>query len=189
MMHLFDTRRHLFLRAAIDDHCVLGAQTFGRTYGIHGCVTAADDGYVLAVQDRRVGRGIAGVHEVDARQVFVARKHTVQVLAQDIHEARQTGSRANENTLETLLLQFPDTNRLADDCVSMELYAERTQTVYLDIHDAVGQTELRNTVFEHTAYLMQRLKHMHLVAVLGHIAGKGQACRTGTHYRNFHCGI
>ena len=67
----------------------------------------------------------------------------------------------------------------------MELYAERTQTVNLNIHNAVRQTELRNTVFEYTAYLMQRLEDMHLVAVFGGISGESKAGRTAADYGDF----
>ena len=66
----------------------------------------------------------------------------------------------------------------------MELYTQRTQTVYLDIHDAVRQTELRDTVFEYSTYLMQRFEHMHLISVLGSIACESQTRRTRTHNGN-----
>ena len=92
MMHLFDTCRHLFFRPTIDDHRVLGAETFGGTHGIHRGVAATDDGYVLAVEQRGVGSRIGSVHEVDAGEVFVAGHHTVQVLTRDVHKARKTGS-------------------------------------------------------------------------------------------------
>ena len=63
----------------------------------------------------------------------------------------------------------------------MELYAEGTQTVDLFIDDGVRQTELGNTVLEHTANLVQCLEDMYLVAVLGGIAGKCQTRRTTTY--------
>ena len=184
MFDFLHTRRHLLLATAIDDHCALCTETFGGTNGIHSRVAASDNRYVLAVQQRCVCRRVGSVHEIDAGQVFVARENAVEVLARDIHESGQTGSRADEDTLEALLLQFGNRDGLADDCVGVELHAEGTQAVDFLVHDCVRQTELRDTVFEHTAYLVERFKHVYLVAVFGGIAGESQSGRTGTHYGN-----
>ena len=67
----------------------------------------------------------------------------------------------------------------------MELNAQRTQTIYLRVHDSVRQTELGNTVFEHSAYLMQSLEDMYFVTVFGSIAGKSQTGRPTTNDRYF----
>ena len=187
VMYLFDTCRHLVLRTAVDDHRVLGTKTFSGAHRIHGGVTTSDDSYVLTVQDRCIGVRIGGIHQVDTGQVLVARHHTVQVLTRDVHETRQTSSRTDEDALEALLFQLFDREGLTDDSIGVELYTEGTQTVDLDVHDAVRQTELGDTILEHTTYLMQRFEHMHLVAVFGRIAGEGQTRRTTTNYCNLRC--
>ena len=136
-------------------------------------------------EQRCVGRRVGSVHEVDAGQVFVAGEDAVEVLSGDIHEARQTGSGTDEDTLEALLFEFFDGDGLADDGVCMELYTEGAQAVDLFVHDSVRQTELGDAVFEHTADLMQRLEDMHFVTVFGGIAGKCQSGRTGANDRDF----
>ena len=88
-----------------------------------------------------------------------------------------------------MLFEFFDRDGLADDRICMELHAQRTQTLYLYIDYMVRQTELGNTVFEHTAYLMQRLKNVYLIPVFGGIAGKGQTRRATTHNGDFHHSI
>ena len=42
----------------------------------------------------------------------------------------------------------------------------------LHVDDAVGQTELRDAVFQHTTNLMKGFEHIYIVAELGHVAGK-----------------
>ena len=185
MMHLFDTCRHLFFGAAVDDHRPLGTETLGGTDGIHGGVSTTDDRYVLSVEQRCVGRRVGSVHEVDTGQVFVAGEDAVEVLSGYIHESRQTCSGTNKDTLEALLLQFFDRDGLTDDGVCMELYTECTQAVDLFIDDRVRQTELRDAVFEYTADLMQRLEDVHFVTVFGGIACEGQAGRTTTYDGDF----
>ena len=83
-----------------------------------------------------------------------------------------------------MLFELFDRDRLTDDGICVELYAKRTQTIYLDVHDAVRQTELRDAVLEYAADLVQRFEYMHLVAVFGCIAGESQSGRTGTYDRD-----
>ena len=67
----------------------------------------------------------------------------------------------------------------------MELYAQGAQTVNLFVHDSVRQTELGYAVFEHAAYLVERLEDMHFVAVFGSVSGESQSGRTGAHNGDF----
>ena len=64
----------------------------------------------------------------------------------------------------------------------MELHAKFAKPVNLDVHNSIRQTELRNTVFEHTADFVQRLEDMYFIAVFGSIASESQTCRTGTYH-------
>ena len=63
------------------------------------------------------------------------------------------------------------------------MYAKGTQAVNLSLNDAVGETELRNAVFQHAAYLVQRLEDMDIISLLDHIAGKAQSRGAGA----YHC--
>ena len=54
------------------------------------------------------------------------------------------------------------------------------QRLYLGVHDAVWQPELRYAVFQHSAYLVQSLKHVDLEAFLHHVAGEAQARRSAS---------
>ena len=60
--------------------------------------------------------------------------------------------------------------------------AHLPQVVNLHIHDVVRKTELGDAVFQHTAYLVKGLKHIHVVAVLHHVAGEAQSGRTRTYH-------
>ena len=79
-----------------------------------------------------------------------------------------------------MCLEFFYGDGLADDRVRMELYTKGAQTVYLFIDDGVRQTELRNTIFEYTADLVQGFEDMYFVAVFGGVSGEGKTGRTGT---------
>ena len=59
----------------------------------------------------------------------------------------------------------------------MKFHAERTEIVELVVDHGIGQAELGNTVFEHTAYFVQRLENFYLEAAACHFAGKRQAGR------------
>ena len=56
----------------------------------------------------------------------------------------------------------------------------------LDLHvnNLVGQTELGDTIFQHTTDLMEGLKHIHVVTFLHHVTGKRQTGRTRTNDGN-----
>ena len=50
----------------------------------------------------------------------------------------------------------------------------------------VGQTELWNTIFQHTANLVESFKYMNFIALLGHVAGKTQSRGAGANYCHLH---
>ena len=60
------------------------------------------------------------------------------------------------------------------------------EVLYLDVNNGVRQTELRNTIFEHTANLVQSLEYVNVVALLHHIASERKSCRTRTYYSNLY---
>ena len=171
MAHLFETGGHLLFATAIYQDDSLGAHALGRTGRVHGCVAATDDGDGLAGQHRSVAAA-SSAHQVDARQVFVARHHTIQVLAGDVHEAREAGTRADKYALEAHLVQVVVGDGLAHEAVFDKLHTHLAQAVNLVVDDAVGQTELGDAILEHATNLVQCLKHSHIIAALDHVASK-----------------
>ncbi len=173
MAHLLHTGRHLVFGTAVDNHGPLRAQTFGSTHCVHGGVASADDSHVGSFQQRCVGISRRGVHQIDTGEVLVARHDAIEVFARYAHKAGQAGTTAYEDSRIAFLLQVVHSECLADDCILAECYAQLSQTVYLFVHNAVGQTELGNTVFEHAAYLVQCLKDRDLITELRHVSRKG----------------
>ena len=58
------------------------------------------------------------------------------------------------------------------------------QVLNLHVNDGIGQTELGDTIFQHAANLVKRLEHIHVVALLHHVAGEAQSRRTRAHDGN-----
>ena len=183
MFHLFDAGRHFSLRAAIDNHSLLGTQAFGGTDGIHRRIAPANDCHPLSECDRRIGIGVSGIHQVYARQVFVRREDVDAVLARNVHEVRQSGARRHENTLEAVSLQIRHAEGLAHDTILHEMYAHLCEVLNLYIYYLIRQAELRNAIFQYAANLVQSFENCDVVSVLGHIARKREPGRTRTYDR------
>ena len=172
VLHLFEAGRHLGFRTAIDNHHPFRTQAFGRAAGVHGRVATAHYHDILGQMDRGVRIRIRGVHEVDARQVLVARHDVDTVLARNTHEVRQSCAGTYEDAFEALVLQFLHADGFAHETVFFELHADFLQVLNLHVHNLVGQTELRNAVFQYAADFMQGFEHRHVIPVFGHVAGE-----------------
>ena len=185
MVNLLDTRGQLDLRTAIDDRC-LSTQTLCRTHRVHCHVTATDNHRTTTCIDRCVVLSVVGVHQVRARQELIGRNHTIQILALDAHKARQTRTRADKHRIIALLIeQRIDRNGATRDGIGLEHNAQTTQRVDLTCHDTLlGQTELGNTINQHTAHLVQSLENTHFVAQFGQVARTSQTRRTTTDDRH-----
>src|SRR5690554_2787273 len=72
MFDLLHPGRHLLLRAAVDNHRLLGPQAACGTYRIHGGVATANNGYLLPLIDRGVTLRIGCLHKVYTCEVLVA---------------------------------------------------------------------------------------------------------------------
>ena len=176
VLHLLQTSRHLLLRAAINE-CYLSAQTLSSTARVHSGVTTTYYEHVLTQVDRCVGSRISRIHQVDTSEVFVRRHDVDSVLTRNTHEVRQTGTRAYEDALEALCLQLFYADGLTYDDVSLEVNTHLGKVLDFHIYNLVRQTELRNTIFQHTTNLMESLKYVDIVALLHHITCKRQTCR------------
>ena len=181
MLHLLVTGGQL-LHAAAVHHVHLSAQPLGAAGGVHGHVAAADHGHGLALQVHDGGVAVlaVGLHQVDTGQELVGGIDALQVLAGDVHEHGQARAGADEHGLKAVLLhQLVDGDGAAHHGVGLHLDAHGLQSVHFLLDDGLGQTELGNAVHQHAAGQMQRLEHRDLIALLGQVAGAGQACGAG----------
>ena len=71
VLHLFQSGRHLCLAPTISDEHTLGTQALGRAAAVHSGIAATHYHHALRFLDGRSILRVAGIHEVDARQVLV----------------------------------------------------------------------------------------------------------------------
>ena len=115
------------------------------------------------------------MHQIDASQKFVRRVHTIQMLARNAHELRQTRAGSDKHRIVAFFFeQFVNRDRTSDHDIGFELHAHRAHIVDLLANDLLGQPELRNAIHQHAADFVQRLENMHGVAFLHQIARRGQ---------------
>ena len=121
---------------------------------------------------------IGGIHQVYTGKILV-RRHDVQgILTRDIHEVRQTCSRTHKDALKSLFFQVFYRDGLAYDAVGDEFHAHLLKILNLYVYDGIRQSELRDTIFQYTTYLVQSLEYGDFESLLCHIASKAQTGRT-----------
>ena len=167
--HLFQSCRHFSLRASVY-YCHVGSQSLCCSAGVHCRVSSANHEHLLAEVHRCVRLRVGSVHEVHSCEIFVRRHYVDGVLSRYVHEVRQSCSASHEESLESLFLELLYGDGLSDDAVCGELHSELPEVFYLHVHNVVGQSELRNSVFQHSTDFVQRFKHVHLVAPFCHVA-------------------
>ena len=152
------------------------------TCSIHCYVTTADYGNFLTLHDRCGGLLVKCLHQVASGQVLVCGEYAVCVLARDTHKLRQTCTGTDEYGTEAFLVkQLIDRDGLADDHVGVDLYTQRLYVLDLFFHNRfLRKTELRNTVYQYTACLVQCFEDGHIITHFCQIAGAGQSCRAGS---------
>ena len=186
MADFFLTCGHFFLAAAVHDIYLLRAKALRGTRCVHRHIACANDSSLLAnVYRCRVVWEFVSLHQVYTRQKFVGGIYAVEVFAVDLHKVRQTGTGTNINSAEAFLLhQLFDGEGAADNSVNYNFYAQLFQCGDFMLYDFLGQTELRNTVHQHTACSMQRFVHGYIIAHFCQIAGAGQTAGTAAYYGN-----
>ena len=188
VLNFFRARRDLRLTAAVDDGDLLRAEAQRRAGSIHRDIAAADDGDMAADLDRRrVFRELVGLHEIAAREEFIGRVDAVEALARNALEARQAGARADEDGVKALFLhELIDRVEAAGYRVKLDLDAELLDVLDLLLDDRIlRQAELRDTVRQHAARLVQGLEDRHIVAFLCKVACAREAGRAGTDDSDF----
>ena len=179
MLDLFLTGGQLILAAAVGNVNVLCAQTLGNTGCVHCDVACTDDADVVEVLDGRIVIIAVSLHEVYAGEKLVCGVNAEQILAGDVQELGQTCAGADEHCLEAVLEQLVNGLGLADDGVVYDLDAHGLEVVDLGRNDLLGQTELRNTVDQNAAGLVESLEDGDIVAHLAKVARAGKAGRAG----------
>ena len=184
MLDLFLTCGKLVLAAAVGDVNMLRAQALRHARGVHRHVARADDADVVEVLDGGVVIVAVGLHEVDAGEKLIGGIHAQQILAGDVQELRQTSAGADEHGLIPVGEKLIHGLGLADDGVVDDLDAHGLEVVYLGRDYLLRQTELRDTVDQNTAGLMERLVHRDVIAHSSEVARTAQARRAGADDRD-----
>ena len=95
----------------------------------------------------RIRFRISCIHQIDTRQVFIGRHDIDTVLSWYIHEVRQTGTRTDKYSLESVCFQILNTDSFANNTIFHECNTHLGQVVNFYIYNLVRQTKLRNTIF------------------------------------------
>ena len=101
-----------------------------------------------------------------------------------MQELRQTCAGADKHSLEAVFKQFVNGLALADDGVVDDLDAHGLEVIYLSGDYLLRQTELRDTVDQNAAGLVEGFKDGDVVAQLAQVARAGEARRAGADDRD-----
>ena len=185
VLDFFPARGQLVHRTAIDDIDLFSAQAHGAACSVHSHVSAAHNGHAAHLLDGGWVVRAEGLHQVHARQELVGGIHTLEVFTGDIHKVREPRAGADKHRFIAHLEQLVDGEHLADDHIGFDFNAQCFERVNLLLNNGLGQTEFRNTVDQHAARRVQRLKHRDFVSLACKIARAGQAGRACADDRNF----
>ena len=160
----------------------LCAKTQGCSRRIHRHVSAADNRNLLTLHDRRVGVFVKRLHQIASGQILVRREYAICILPGDSHEFRKSGTGTDKYGIKAFLAdQLIDSDRFADDNVRLNLHAQCLYIFnFLGNNRLLRKTELRYSIDQNTARLMQRLENRHIISELRQISGTGQTRRAGT---------
>ena len=183
MMNLLHTGGKLFFASSVYD-MYLSAKAKSGSCRIHGHVSAADHCNLLSAHDRGIGILTEGLHQIASGQVFVGGEYAVGVLTGDSHEFGKSCAGADKYGGKTFLIQkLIDGNGFSHNHISLDFNAQRLHVFNFLLHYGfLGKTEFRNTINQHAAGLMKRLKNGHIIAHFGEISRAGKTCRSGTDY-------
>ena len=176
MMNLFGTSGKLVDATTIDECNGFGTHALSGTSRVHGGVATTANYDVLALEHRSViALATTCTHKVDTSQVFVGRHHADEVFARDVHKARKTCARTNEDAIEAHFVNLVVRDCLANNYIGHEVYAHVAKSIDFGFDNAIGQTEFGNTILEHTANVVECLENGNLIAELCHIGSESQA--------------
>ena len=175
MVVFFDTRGEFGERTAVDYRYLFGAEALRGAGGVHRDVAAADDDYLIRLFGGGVEfRELIAVHEVDSCEVLGGGVYAVERGAGDALEVRR--ARADRDV--TGVIFFHDLlhgDRLADDDVAFDIYAELLHRLDLHLDDLLGETEFGDAVDEDAAGRVKGFEYLYFVAHLREVASDGEA--------------
>ena len=179
MFDFFHAGWAFLTRAAIEAIDFFRAGSQGDPERIHCGIAGADDSHALAeAEGRVVGREVRRAHQVAARKQLVGGEDTVKRFAVDTHEARVAGTRADKDGVEAEFVEhLLDREQAPNQCIALDLHAQRLEVLKLGIENFVGEAELGDAVPQHATGLVQRLEDRDLASGLGHVRGTGHAGR------------
>ena len=135
---------------------------------VHGRI-ARPDHYQAAAQ----------IVHVRVDQIVDGKVHVAQALAGDAQLFGPPYAGADKDGLVAVPLQVVHRQRPADHRVGPDLDAQLHQLGLVPVQHALGQTEFRDAVPQHTADLVPAFKQGHVVALLGQQHRDGDARRAG----------
>ena len=187
VLDFFLSGGHFRFAPAVDHVDVFRPQPFGGPGGIHGHVAGPHHGHVLPYIHRSGHfRELPGPHQVHPGKEFIGGVHPVEGFPRDPHKVRQPGAGTHVHSLEPFFPQkFVESKGAADHYIGHDLHTQYLQLFDFVLDDGFGETEFRDTVHEHPAYLVEGFEQGHVIAHFGQIPGCGQAGRTSAHYSHF----
>ena len=114
-------------------------------------------------------------------EVLVCEEDVGQVLAGDVEELGQAGTRSDVERVKALVKQLLGRGDVAHDGVVLKLDAHLLETVDLALDNRLGQTELGDAVDQYAAAGEKRLEHRDVKTVAGKFARAGDARGAGAH--------
>ena len=138
----------------------------------------------MKVLDGRVVVVPVRLHKIGTGQKLIGAVDTQKVLSRDVKELRQAGSGADEHCFISFLKELVHGDGLADDGIVYDLDTHLGQVLDLRGDNFLRQTELRNTVDQHTARFVEGFENGHVITHLAKITRTGQTGRAGTDHRD-----
>ena len=180
MFHLLKACRHLRFRPSVDQSDV-STESFCRTTRVHCSVTTTNDEHLLTYYNRCIRIRIGCIHEVNTCKILVTWQDIDGVFARNTHEIRQSCTRTNEDSFESLCLQLVDRDGFTNDGIGLEVYTKPTKVIYFNINNLVREAEFRDTILQNATYLMQCFEDIHLISTLHHVSCEAQTRWSWTH--------
>ncbi len=165
MMDFFYSGGKFFLAPPIYD-MHFRTQTQRCSCRIHGDIAAAYDSHLFTLHDRRCGIAVKCLHQIASGQIFICGEYAVGIFPRNPHELRKSCAGTYEYRIKSFFLQkLVDRRGFSDHNVSLYLYAKRFYIIDLLLNNIfLRKTELRNTIYQHAARLVQRLKNRNVIA-------------------------
>ena len=186
MVNFLNSRRKFRFASSVHN-MYFCAKTKCCSCSIHRYISSAYYSNFLAGSNRCIVRIIKCFHQITSRKVFICREYFVCILTRNSHKHRKSCSGPNKDRFKSFLFhKLIDRCGFSDHNICLKFYAKFFYFLYLFRNNLLfWQTELRNSVYKHSAELMKRLKYSHIISKLCKISRTCKTRRPGTDYSNF----